>query len=328
MAAPHKLLSSHLPLPPGPAPLPPVVVPVVVTGASGRVANVLRRALGLAGLGEDETGLSFLWSSRGGALPDIAGKTTGGAARHIRWDIGAEPAPEWPRGAILLHLAGTTGAKEPGRNPALIAAVIAACAQNAVRHVVHISTAAIYAPGPGAARETDAPCPANPYGAAKYQTEGLLRDGDRGIAQGLTILRLGNLIGADALLGKGVVAPIRLDPVPGETGEDGPAPLARGPLRSWIGPITFAQSLVALLQRIAAGQNLPDVINFAQSPPLGMAELLRLSGIAWEWAPPNPAVTASAVLDTTRLQGLLQMPAANAKQLIAERNALFQTGGT
>lgn len=284
--------------------------PVIVTGASGRVGRILSRIL----TSEAAPGLAFHWASR---------RPSDGGSGQIRWDIGADAAPDWQAGAVLLHLAGSTGANQPELNPALIAPVLAACQRNAVRHLVFISTAAVCAPGPTPARESDPPRPANPYGAAKLEAERLLAARhDRALP--VTILRLGNLAGADALLAPrppGAPA-IRLDPVPGEAPETG-----AGPLRSWIGPFTFARTLVALLQRIARGQPLPGVINLAQPPALGMAALLRVSGLAWDWGPPNPALVPAAMLDSGLLEGLVPVPAATPRQIIAERAALQRLFG-
>ncbi|WP_171909453.1 NAD(P)-dependent oxidoreductase [Rhodobacter sp. 24-YEA-8] len=266
---------------------------VIVTGAAGRVGSILKRVWTAA----PPPALQFLWSSRQ-------------AAPGIRWEIGAGPAPAWPRDAILLHLAGTTGARDPGANPGVIPPVLKACRQNHVRHLVCLSTAAVYAPGPVPARESDPPAPPGPYGAAKLEAERLL------VASGLplTILRLGNLAGADALLTpRPPGQDIRLDPV---------ADMPGGPLRSWIGPLTFAQALAALLGRIAAGETLPPVLNIVQAPPLGMADLLRASDLAWGWAAPNPKVVHIATQDNAALAALLPLPSASPAQIIAEIQAL------
>lgn len=247
---------------------------------------------------EPPEGLAFRWLARRGA----AGLTG--------WDIGQEPAPGWPADAILLHLAGTTGANSPESNPLLVPPLLGACRAFPLRHLVFLSTAAVSAPGPVAAKESDLPRPANPYGAAKYRAEELLAASDLP----LTILRLGNLAGADALLApRAPGAAIRLDPVPGDD--------PRGPLRSWIGPLSFARSLAAVLSLLAKGQALPPLMNLAQSPPLGMAELLRASGLDWSWGEPNPAVVPVATLDCSLVASVLPMSPARPEQIIEEVRA-------
>ncbi|WP_198672207.1 NAD-dependent epimerase/dehydratase family protein [Pseudogemmobacter bohemicus] len=294
---------------------------IIVTGARGRVGRILARAWAA----EPPPGLRILWSSRGKAAGDRAADdraSDDSTPGDLAWDIGAGAAPDWPADAILLHLAGTTGARDPGANPALIPALAEACRRNRLAHLVFLSTAAIYAPGPLPARETDPPAPANPYGAAKLEAEHLLA----GSGLALTILRLGNLAGADALLApRDPGSVIRLDPIPGEP---------RGPMRSWIGPLTFARTIAALLTRIAGeiaagnpggksgGEALPPILNLSQAPPLGMAELLAASDLAWDWAAPNPAVVPAAMLDNTALAKLIPLPLARPGQIIAEIRAL------
>lgn len=275
---------------------------VIVTGAAGRVGAILKRVWAA----EPPAALRVLWSQRqAGVAKDCV----------LPWDIGAGPAPAWPHDAVLLHLAGTTGAEDPAVNPGLIPPLLEACRRNRVRHIVFLSTAAVYAPGPLPARESDPPAPPGAYGAAKLEAERLLT------ASGLplTILRLGNLAGADALLSpRAPGAAIRLDPVAGQPG---------GPLRSWIGPMSFARVLARLLHRIALAEPLPPVLNLVQAPPLGMADLLRASGLEWSWAPPNPAVVPVATQDNGALHRLLALPPASPAQMIAELDALRGLNG-
>ncbi|VDC23531.1 NAD-dependent epimerase/dehydratase family protein [Pseudogemmobacter humi] len=239
-------------------------------------------------------GLAPLWAGRG-PEPDLT------------WDILTGPAPSWPPGAVLLHLAGSTGRTDPALNTALVPPLLAACRANAVRHLLFASTAAVYAPGARPARETDPAAPANAYGRAKAEAESLLAEA----APGLTVLRIGNVAGADALLGpRPDEGAIRLDPVPGSE---------TGPLRSWIGPVSLARCLAALILR---ADDLPAVLNVAAAPPLGMADLLRASDRAWSWGPVNPAVVPAAVLDTTRLNAIAPPPPASPGGIMAELAAL------
>lgn len=255
--------------------------------------------------------LRRIWSAAPppGLAPLWAGRRQG---LDLTWDILAGPAPCWPPGAVVLHLAGSTGRTDPALNTALVPPLLAACRANALRHLFFASTAAVYAPGPRPARETDPPAPANAYGRAKAEAESLLAESlPAGAAPGLTVLRIGNVAGADALLGpRADEAPIRLDPVPGSD---------HGPRRSWIGPLSLARCLAALILR---ADDLPAVLNVAAEPPLGMADLLRASDRAWNWGPPNPAVVPAATLDVSCLHAIAPPPPASPGGILAELAAL------
>lgn len=183
----------------------------------------------------------------------------------------------------------------------MVAPMLQACRAASVRKLLFVSTAAVYRPGPTPAREDDAPAPLNAYGRSKAAAEAVL------MAQAdcpVTILRLGNIAGADALLGPRGAGEIVLDPVPGQIG---------GPLRSWIGPKSLAQVLAALCRA-----ELPNILNIACDPPLPMADLLTASGLPWRFGPPNPAVVPVATLATTRLAELVDLPGADPATLAAE----------
>ncbi len=128
----------------------------------------------------------------------------------------------------------------------------------------------------------------------------------------MTILRIGNVLGADALIGgaggRGITT---LDPVPGCEG---------GPLRSYIGPRSLAFVLAGLFQQAALGQRIDPVLNIAVSPAVAMADLLDAAGLDWRFGPINPNVVPRVVLDTSRLQALvpLSSDAALPNRMIAE----------
>ena len=189
----------------------------------------------------------------------------------------------------------------------LTAAVCAAARAGRAGHVFVMSSAAVYAPGPLPLAETTPPGPVNPYGASKLAAEAAAVAALSGSATGLTILRLANLAGADALLGNAKPGrTVTLDPVAGQAG---------GPERSYIGPRLLAQVLAALLLRAAQGGGLPAVLNVAQQPPVAMADLLTASGQDWCFGPPRAGTVARVVLDTDRLAALTQ----RTKQLTGTR---------
>jgi len=216
----------------------------------------------------------------------------------------SSPPAGLPQGAVVLHLAGMTrGAGEDLRqNSAIVPGLLESCRRIGARRLLFVSTAAVYAPGPLAMAEDLPVMPASAYGRSKADAEALVR------AQTdvpVTVLRLGNVAGADALLGpRPAGGQIVLDPVPQVPG---------GPTRSWIGARTLARLLAALCLR-----QLPPVLNIAQSPPLAMADLLEAAGLDWCFGPFNREVVPVATLDVSRLQSICPLPAAAPVQLAAE----------
>ncbi|WP_395542593.1 NAD-dependent epimerase/dehydratase family protein [Neotabrizicola sp. sgz301269] len=272
-------------------------IDLVITGAGGRLGRLL------------------LAAGRAASVPGLRLHAVGrNQNAHIQWDILTDPAPDWPLGAVVLHLAGVVRGDERSlaANEALVAPLTQACRRNRACGLLFVSTAAVYAPHSEAASETTPPAPQSAYGRAKLAAEAALSRHDPGCR--VSILRLGNVIGADALLGPRPAAEvITLDPVPGQRG---------GPLRSWIGPQSLWTVLTHLAQALTRGDDLPDILNIAAAPPLPMADLLDASGRDWRFGPANPAVVPVAVMDTARLRALCPLPPVTPATLIAERAAL------
>jgi nucleoside-diphosphate-sugar epimerase len=270
---------------------------LVLTGASGRIGRALRLKWG-AGV----AGLTVLWSSR-----------NPGQGIDIPWDIGAEPAPALPNGAIFLHLAGQTrgDAAMLAENRRSASAVAEAAQASGARHLFFMSSAAVYQPEPDLIDETRTPEPAGDYGHAKLEAERALREHPRSF--GLTILRLGNLAGADALLSSARQGPVMLDPIAGQSG---------GPERSYIGPVALAAALAALIALTVRGKALPEILNLAQDPALPMADLLTTFGAPWQFGPPRAAAVPRVALSVVRLKNLINLPQASAASVVADLNSL------
>ena len=260
------------------------VVDLIVTGAGGRLGRILRAAWA-----EERPPLSPVWTGRGAGLP-------------VQWDMLADSPEGLPSGAVVLHLAGVTPpCCDPAmrHNAALVPPLLRMCHETGARRLLFMSSAAVYPPG-GPWAEAAVLSPPGAYGRSKAQAEALVR------AQShipVTILRPGNIAGADALLGPRGPGEILLDRVPGQKG---------GPLRSWIGARLLARTLAALCLR-----DLPPVLNLAQGPPLPMADLLRAAGLPWRLGP-APAAIPVATLDVTLLQTILPLPPADPARLAAE----------
>jgi NDP-hexose 4-ketoreductase len=253
-----------------------------VTGADGRIGAALRASWGPSGA---------FWMSRG----------------EGPWrDLMAGPLSPLPPTAVLLHLA--TDRRDAARALRLDKAVACALRDRPPAHVFFASSAAVYGDAPQPWSEAACPSPVTAYGKAKRDAEDSFRDALP--AGRLTILRIGNVFGADAL-GAAMARPGRvlLDPVDAGTA---------GPLRSWIGPVMLASVLRRLVAQAGAGRPLPGILNLAQPGPLGMGTLLDAAGRDWTFGPPRAGTCASAVLATDRLLGLLPVQAATPDQLVAE----------
>jgi UDP-glucose 4-epimerase len=271
---------------------------ILLTGATGRVGRLCARDLAhhlapgarlLRQTRNAPPGRDWLhWSLRPGQPPTFT----------------ADP----PSVPVVLHLAGAT--PRPGRvvdfdaNRRLALAVAAWARTAGVRHLFVASSAAIYGiPGGGAALAENAPCaPLSPYGRSKFEMEAAVMAAKGGTGPAVTFLRIGNVAGADQLLGNvaraGPRNPILLDRL-----SDGSSPR-----RSYIGPQALARVLAALSLAALRGTELPTVLNIAAPGAVEMAALLGAYAthrpIATHDRPAPRDVLPILDLDTRRLCGL------------------------
>lgn len=269
-------------------------LPFLVTGATGRIGRALRAGWAPEG----HPGLRPVWQARE-ARPGF-----------VDWDILHAPCPEGAASGVVLALAGGKAAGEANTDLAL--ATMQAARDQGARHVFLMSSSAVYGASDTRLSEDTPPAPLAAYGLQKLAMEHAAQSFADSAALGLTVLRLGNVAGFDALLG-GVRPgrPVVLDPVPGAQG---------GPMRSYIGPVSLGRVLAGLAALAAAGAPLPEVLNIAAPAPVRMGALLDAAGIDWRYGPENPGVLPRVVLDTGRLQALHPLPArtATAGELVAE----------
>lgn len=279
---------------------------LLVTGAGGRLGRFLRAAWG----GRADLPFTPLYAQRSGAaLQDPP----------LVWPMGAAayPGPALAGGA-LLHLAGGRGDLDGNTRLALVAAEVAA-AEGAAALLI-ASSSAVYAPAAGPIAESAVPGPLAPYGAAKAAMEAAVRAWAAGraaaglSAPSVTFLRIGNVFGADQLIGGAPLeTPRLLTPVPGVEG---------GPLRSYIGPESFAEVIAALVARALAQGDLPGVLNLALSPPVRMADLLTAAGLTWAYGV-EPAPLPALVLSLAKLAALVPLPVAEPLGMAAEWRRLL-----
>lgn len=273
------------------ADLPSVLGPLVL-GASGRIGRSLRALWGAE---------AALWQVRqaptgpGWQLCDPLADPAGLAALAAR-------------ARQILCLAGPV----PGASGNMLdhvklaeACVLAAAGRGS--RVILASSAAVYGAQGGLLREEAPLRPAALYGQAKADMEARAFTLGRELGVAVTVLRIGNIAGFDAILG-GWRPGFRLDCF-----ADG-----RTPRRSYIGPVTLAHVIAALL----AQPSLPPVLNIAQPGPVEMGALLTAAGRAYATAPAPEAAIAEVALDVSRLRaflaGTLGLPPADPAEMAAE----------
>lgn len=269
--------------------------PLIITGASGRIGRMLR-----AVWGKSLDGRPILWSAR-----------RPGQDIDIAWNIAQEPSPDLPTGAVFLHLAGQTRGDAPqlAENRRSAAALCKAARAAHARQVFLMSSVAVYRPSLLPIAEDVTPDPISDYGRAKREAELAAR----AEFPRATLLRLGNLAGADSLLTSALRGPVLLDPVEGMPG---------GPERSYIGPRVLAATLATLIAQAVANKSLPETLNIAQPPALAMADLLRAAGADWQFGPPRAQAVPRVAVSVDRLSELVDLPAASATGIIADLQSL------
>jgi len=246
-------------------------------------------------------GISPLWQTRENAPPgwigcDILHDPEGLKTACVRADV-------------ILTLAGVTPA--PGadmdQNSALALAV-----QRAAGGRPHLlaSSAAVYGRAGGPCRESDTVQPAAPYGAAKLAMERAV------LAEGgpVTCLRIGNVAGADQILGRAGQ---------GETRALDRFPDGRTPRRSYIGPATLARVLADLAKAAGQGRALPGILNVTAPGTVEMAALLDAAGCPWIPRAAPPDAIAEVALDIAALSRFTRPDSATgtAAALVAEWRA-------
>lgn len=254
---------------------------IAVLGAGGQVGRLLQRAW---------PGPPPLWLTRRPAPGALA------------WDLPAPPPAALAGADTLVCLLRPPADAPVAAHAALARATVEAARRAGIRRLLLASSIAVYG-GDGAPWQEDAPlCPVNEYGRGKCAMEAAA------LATSLpvTVLRLGNVVGADALSAAlAGAAPVIID-------RTGPA----GPLRSVIGAGALARVLLALATRA----ELPPILNVALPGAVGMADLAHAAGRHVGWRAPGPAALARAEMRVDRLQRLLPrpLPPADAAALIAE----------
>lgn len=256
----------------------------LILGASGQIGRMWHHlwAKGLLDFGPNP-----LWQVRN---PDA------GMRRSLMWDILHEPTPDIAPSAVIC-LAGVTTGSNVDYNSRLVKAAVTV-ARGAP--VLFASTQAVYGAQRGCLTETD-PCePHTPYGQAKYAAEQAILS-----YPNVTILRIGNAIGADSLLRATKQGAVALDRFPDRT----------GPRRMMIGPLTLGRACIELLSCAP----LPDrILNLAQPGLVAMADVLDALGATWSWQTAPHTAIPVLEMDLKAVQQLITLPRAQPRELIDE----------
>jgi nucleoside-diphosphate-sugar epimerase len=247
----------------------------IVLGATGHLGAILRAFW--------PNDASIVWQSRQ--------KTHGFSFIDPLSDPQTWPAKTFNPQAVFC-LSGITPARAAqtgarmGDNIDLALAAIRASATLGAHRVFLASSAAVYGAEDGEMDETAICNPASEYGRAKLEMEQRSIDLGQNLNIPVTCLRIGNVAGADAIVGGWKVG-MALDQLPDGT----------TPARSYIGPKTFADVLATL----ANTPNLPPILNVAAPGTVHMGDLLDAAGLEWQPRKAGPGVIANVTLSTRRL---------------------------
>ncbi len=199
------------------------------------------------------------------------------------------------RGAdVVICMAGVTNASAQPlhMNTDIAVRTLDAAQEVSAGRVILLSSAAVYGGTAGICAEDGPTAPYSEYGKAKLAMESAAAQHPHPN----TVLRLGNVAGADAILA-GWVPGFRLDQLP-----DGSTPC-----RSYIGPNALARTLSALSEAPA----LPPRLNVAAPGCIQMGALLDAACLEWRPKPATAATIPTVNLDTTRLRTFTEFKAAD-----------------
>ena len=240
----------------------------VILGASGRLGQLIRPFWPIS---------NTIWHSRsqleGYKSLDLLG-SSGELVEILR---GAKS---------VICLAGVTPYSKNGSlaQNLLLAEICLNAAKSAkVGGVFLTSTAAVYGKQTAQLDENCPTAPLSDYARAKVEMEDMALQH----SQTSTILRIGNVAGADAILGNWH-AKMEIEQLPNKA----------TPKRSYVGPATLAR----ILFELASHDELPSILNVAAPDSVHMNELLDNAGLDYATTPATPQTIADVTLDTKQLQ--------------------------
>lgn len=259
----------------------------LILGASGRVGRLLRTIWDQ----EDQEGLRPVWQYR----------QAGGHEGLVLDFMNDEESLHQLLNEVdsVLVLAGVTPSSgieshDYGLNVEIARTVLEASQQSGVRRVFLTSTAAIYGNsklGQFGFVESDPASPVSDYGKSKLEMERVaVGFGDLQTC----CLRIGNISGADQLLGPGR-RDIEIDVFP-----DG-----SGPRRTYLGPQMLASIMAQLL---TSREDIPKVLNIGGTHPVDMLDLLRAAQINYQTRAAPAGLPETVSLDCSAMRALVNEP--------------------
>jgi len=262
-------------------------VNTVILGANGKLGRIL-------GFWAAKTGVSWITQSRNGSS-------------DLLWSGNFDdPACDdvLQSGATLINMIGATSG-DPDTlhhmNVSFVENLLLRAAKNNVAHVVLASSAAVYGgKGSGTFHEESSKNAAAPYGTSKIAMEAVAETCVRiPNTPKITILRIGNVAGADALIDAACRHSEAETPMPLHRFQDGSAPI-----RSYIGP----QDLFRAIRDLSKSTDDPlRVFNVAHPQPVSLSDLATayrshlFPSLKWIDAPAPDEALREVVLDTARL---------------------------
>lgn len=230
--------------------------------------------------------------------------------------VAARRASKGARTIVCLSGVTPRNSKKSGDpfslNTDLALAAVQAAHDAKASRVFLLSSAAVYGHANGIQHE-DATCnPVSFYGRAKLDMERAALKAAVELGQAATVLRIGNVAGADAILGSWRGG-MEIDRLP-----DGSTPC-----RSYIGPETLTRVIYGLTQVT----DLPRIINIAAPGSVEMGGLLDAADLAWSPRSALSDVIGKVELSTSRLERHLGGTAKNssAASLVAEWSRFKQS---
>lgn len=275
---------------------------ICVTGATGRLGSLIRQNIDPKNLDQ------FIFQSRNPPNHE--------PGNWIKWSIDADTFPtDLKRVKTFIHLAGAThtGSQKNGTaqfrkaNLDLTLRLLEVTRTLDEPRILIASSASVYGIPTDdyqTFNESHAPAPVNEYGLSKYQMEtSVLKWQTETGCRGIHLLRLGNIFGADQLIQNALnfaeAQELEIDQF--ESGS--------GPLRSYIGPHGLAAVLLGLAR---TDKNIPSILNVACRPAVRMETLIEalceVKQVKWRFRPSPATAIERVVLDTTKLEFVLDMP--------------------
>jgi len=296
-------------------------VRVLVLGASGRLGAMLRQYW------PDE--LRTMWQFR--CPVDRRGVGHHAMDHHAvdhRDTVIFDPlgkGVELPRCDVVVGLAGIVSGPDAALrgNTDLALAAVDLGAKLGARRVFLSSSAAVYGYQPSPLAEDGPTRPQSPYGTEKLRMEAAALAQSKALGVPVTVLRIGNVAGADALLGQAGLGQDGLGQAKTEQAGTGPIMLdqfadGQGPRRSYIGPKAFADVMAKLAGLAATGRDLPNHINLALPGSVAMADMLRAAAIPFEWRTAPAQALPEVALDVGRLAALMPVPLASPAGIVQD----------